>query len=80
MAVVIAHCITTTIQPPVRMDPNMARHYAWRMALIGFIVTIVRGQVLSVGFDATLQAALLSLIVGYGLGLMCGALWQQAFE
>ena len=58
----------------------MARHYAWRMALIGFIVTIVRGQVLSVGFDATLQAALLSLIVGYGLGLMCGALWQQAFE
>lgn len=33
-----------------------------------------------VGFDATLRAALLSLIVGYGLGLMCGALWQEAFE
>jgi hypothetical protein len=35
---------------------------------------------MSVGFDATLFAALLSLIVAYGLGLVCSALWQAAFE
>jgi hypothetical protein len=48
--------------------------------LISFIVTIVRGQVLSVGLEATLRAALLSLTVVYGLGLLCGTLWQEAFE
>jgi hypothetical protein len=58
----------------------MARHFAWRCALISFVVTIVRGQVLMVGFDATLRAALLSLIVFYGLGLLCGTLWHQALE
>ena len=58
----------------------MARQFAWRCALISFIVTIVRGQVLLVGFDGTLRAALLSLIVVYGLGLMCGTLWHRAFE
>ena len=58
----------------------MARHYAWRWALISFVVTIVRGQFLSVGFDATLRAALLSLTVVYGLGLLCGTLWQEAFD
>jgi len=58
----------------------MARRYAWFGALAGFIVTIGYGQVLSVGFEATLRAALLSLIVFYGLGLLCGALWQEAFE
>ncbi len=58
----------------------MAQRYAWFWALAGFIFTIIRGQVLSVGFDATLRAALLSLIVFYGLGLLCGALWQEAFE
>lgn len=35
---------------------------------------------MSVGFDATLFAALLSLIVAYGLGLVCSALWHAAFE
>jgi hypothetical protein len=63
-----------------RMESDMARQHAWRWALIGFIVTIVRGEFLSVGFDATLRAALLSLIVVYGLGLVCGKLWQDAFE
>ncbi|MBS0203559.1 MAG: hypothetical protein JSS49_11710 [Planctomycetes bacterium] len=58
----------------------MAWQYARCWALVGFVLTIVRGQLLMVGFDATLRAALLSLIVGYGLGLMCGALWQEAFE
>ena len=58
----------------------MARQYAWRWALISFVVTIVRGECNSVGFDATLRAALLSLIVVYGLGLLCGTLWQEAFE
>jgi hypothetical protein len=69
-----------TDNPTGRMEPSMARQYAWRWALICFLVTIVRGQFLSVGFDATVRAALLSLIVGHGLGLMCGALWQEAFE
>ena len=58
----------------------MARRNAWRWALIGFVMTIVRGQVLTVGFDATLRSALCSLIVVYGLSLTCGVLWQQAFE
>jgi len=58
----------------------MARRSACRWALISFIVTIVRGQVLSVGLEATLRAALLSLTVVYGLGLLCGTLWQEAFE
>jgi len=62
------------------MEPGMARQYAWRWALISFVLTIVRGLFLSVGIHATLRAALLSLIVGYGLGLMCGALWQEAFD
>lgn len=57
----------------------MARQHAWRWALVCFIVTIIRGLVMSVGFDATLFAALLSLIVVYGLGLVCGALWHGAF-
>lgn len=57
----------------------MARLAAERLALICFIVTIVHGMFLSVGFEATLRAALLSLTVGYGLGLMCGTLWQKAF-
>lgn len=65
---------------PPGMDPDMVRRYAWRWALTGFIVTIVHGQVLSAGFDATLRAALLSLTAGYGLGLLCGVLWQEAFE
>ena len=63
-----------------RMEPDMARQDAWRWALISFVVTIVRGEFFSVGFDATLRAALLSLIVVYGLGLLCGTLWQEAFE
>ncbi|HEY4263424.1 MAG TPA: hypothetical protein VGM98_24890 [Schlesneria sp.] len=58
----------------------MARRNAWRWALLAFVLTIGRGLFLSVGFEATVQAALLSLIVGYGLGLWCGALWQEAFE
>lgn len=58
----------------------MARRDAWRWALLAFILTIGRGLFLSVGFEATVQAALLSLIAGYGLGLMCGTLWQEAFE
>jgi hypothetical protein len=62
------------------MEPSMARQIAWRWALTGFVVTIVRGQMLSVGFDATLRCALCSLFVVYGLGLTCSALWQKAFE
>lgn len=62
------------------MDRDMARQSIWRWALISFVLTIVRGMYLSVGFDATMRAALLSLIVVYGLGLMCGATWQEAFE
>jgi hypothetical protein len=57
----------------------MASWHAWRWALVGFTLTIVRGQCLSVGFDATVRAALLSLIVGYGLGLLCDKLWREAF-
>jgi len=62
------------------MEPSMARRYAWRWALVAFILTIGRGLFLSVGFEATVQAALLSLIAGYGLGLLSGVLWQEAFE
>lgn len=58
----------------------MARQNAWRWALISFIVTMGRGQVLSAGFEATLKASLVSLFVAYGLGLVCGELWQQAFN
>lgn len=45
----------------------------------GFGATVVRGLCSSVGFDATLQAALLALIVMYGLGWLSGHLWSQAF-
>jgi hypothetical protein len=62
------------------MEPSMARRYAWRWALLAFMLTIGRGLFLSVSFDATVRAALLSLIAGYGLGLLCGALWEEAFE
>ena len=58
----------------------MVRQTAWRWALLAFIVTIVRGLMLSVGFDATLRFALWSLIVAYGLGLVCATLWKEAFE
>lgn len=58
----------------------MARRDAWCWALLAFVLTIGRGLFLSVGFEATVQAALLSLIAGYGLGLLCGVLWQEAFK
>lgn len=58
----------------------MARRDAWRWALVAFVLTIGRGLYLSVSFDATVRAALLSLIAGYGLGLLCGVLWEEAFE
>lgn len=58
----------------------MARRDAWRWALVAFVLTIGRGLFLSVSFDATVRAALLSLIAGYGLGLLCGVLWEEAFE
>jgi hypothetical protein len=62
------------------MESSMARQTAWRWALFAFVVTIVRGLMLSVGFDATLRFAMGSLIVVYGLGLICAALWKEAFE
>jgi hypothetical protein len=62
------------------MEPSMARRDAWRWALVAFVLTIGRGLFLSVSFDATVRAALLSLIAGYGLGLLCGVLWEEAFE
>ena len=58
----------------------MARRFGWRWALIGFVLTIVRGLCLSVGFEATLHAALLSVGVMYGIGWTCGTLWREAFE
>ncbi len=70
----------TTDGPLDRMERAMARRFALSWALISFVLTIVRGLYLSVGFDATMRAALLSLIVVYGLGLMCGKVWQEAFE
>ena len=68
------------IEPLWKMERNMARRFALSWALISFVLTIVQGVFLSVGFDATMRAALLSLIVVYGLGLMCGKIWQEAFE
>jgi hypothetical protein len=62
------------------MEPSMSRRNAWCVALLAFVLTIGRGLVLSVGFEATMQAALLSLTAGYGLGQLCGVLWQEAFE
>gem|GEM_PF-2603751 len=70
----------TTNAPLGRMERDMARRFALSWALVSFVLTIVRGLYLSVGFDATMRAALLSLIVVYGLGLMCGMIWQEAFE
>lgn len=67
-------------QTTARMEPSMARRDAWCWALLAFVLTIGRGLFLSVGFEATVQAALLSLIAGYGLGLLCGVLWQEAFK
>jgi hypothetical protein len=62
------------------MERIVARRFAWRGALVGFVLTIANGLFSSVGFDATLRAALLSLAVMYGLGWISGALWSEAFE
>ena len=43
-------------------------------------MTVVRGLSSSVGFDATLQAALLALAVMYGVGWLSGHLWCVAFQ
>ncbi|MEK6257003.1 MAG: hypothetical protein AABP62_00160 [Planctomycetota bacterium] len=58
----------------------MAQRLALSGALMGFVLTVVRGLCSSVGFDATLHAALLSLAVMYGVGWLSGVLWSQAFE
>ena len=57
----------------------MAKRLALRWGLLGFVLTVVRGLCSSVGFDATLHAALLSLVVMYGLGWLSGDLWSRAF-
>ncbi len=57
----------------------MTRRLALRWALMGFVLTIIRGMYLSVGFDATLHAALMSLAVMYSLGWMSDILWNRAF-
>ena len=43
-------------------------------------MTVARGLCSSVGFDATLQAALLALAVMYGLGWLSGHMWGLAFQ
>jgi len=48
--------------------------------LVGFVMTVARGLCSSVGFDATLQAALLALAVMYGLGWLSGHMWGLAFQ
>ena len=58
----------------------MAKRLALFWALIGFVLTVVRGLCSSVGFDATLHAALLSFAVMYGWGWLSGILWSRAFE
>lgn len=58
----------------------MVQGLALRLALIGFVLTIVRGLCSSVGFDATLHAALLAFVVMYGVGWLSGVLWSLAFE
>ena len=61
-------------------ERNVAQRLALCWALIGFVLTVVCGLCSSVGFDATLHAALLSLTVMYGVGWLSGVLWSQAFE
>jgi hypothetical protein len=46
---------------------------------MAFLMTVVRGWISSVSFDATLQAALLALTVLYGLGWLGGKMWSVAF-
>ena len=58
----------------------MAHHSGASVGLIGFVMTVVRGLSSSVGFDATLQAALLALAVMYGLGWLSGHMWGLAFQ
>ena len=58
----------------------MAHHLGASVGLIGFVMTVVRGLSSSVGFDATLQAALLALAVMYGVGWLSGHLWCVAFQ
>jgi hypothetical protein len=62
------------------MERIVAQRLAQFWALIGFVLTVVRGLCSSVGFDATLHAALLSLAVMYGVGWLSGVLWCRAFE
>jgi hypothetical protein len=62
------------------MERNVAQWLARSGALIGFVLTAVRGLWSSAGFDATLHAALLSLAVMYGVGWLSGVLWSRAFE
>lgn len=63
-----------------QMEQIVAQRLALCWALIGFVLTVVRGLCSSVGFDATLHAALLSLAVMYGVGWLSGVLWSRAFE
>jgi len=62
------------------MEWIVAQQWALRWGLGGFALTIVCGLSSSVGFDATLHAALLSFAVMYGLGWLGGGLWSRAFE
>lgn len=67
-------------RPLAETEWIVAQRWAIRWALVGFVLTIVRGLSSSIGFDATLHAALLSFAVMYGLGWLGGVLWSQAFE
>lgn len=58
----------------------VANQWGACVGLVGFAVTVVRGLCSSVGFDATLQAALLALSVMYGLGWLSGHMWGLAFQ
>jgi hypothetical protein len=57
----------------------VAHQWGATSGLMAFLMTVVRGWISSVSFDATLQAALLALTVLYGLGWLGGKMWSVAF-
>lgn len=58
----------------------MGKQMALSWGLLGFGATVARGLFSSANLDSTLRAAMLSLVVFYGLGWFGAVLWNHAFD
>jgi hypothetical protein len=58
----------------------VASQFAYRLSLIAFTTTTVRGLLSGADFYGTIQAALLALAVFYAAGLLMGELARRVVE